>query len=75
LWTGKQPVDCALVGRTCAPDKAIVPAIETLDIELLAWLDSIRMPKLGRQNDLTLGGDNSLHIGKISSYLEEVKRR
>jgi hypothetical protein len=55
LGTGKQPVDCTLIGRSRTPDKAIVPAVETLNIELLAWLDTIRMPKLGRQNNLALG--------------------
>jgi hypothetical protein len=55
LWAGKQPIDCALVGRSRAPDQAIVPTVETLDIELLAWLDTIRMPKLSRQNNLALG--------------------
>jgi hypothetical protein len=55
LWTGKQPVDCALVGRSRAPNKTIVSSIETLDIELLAWLDTIRTSKLGRQNNLPFG--------------------
>jgi hypothetical protein len=27
------------------------------------------LPELCRQNDLALGGDRGLHMGKISSYL------
>src|SRR5689334_14796025 len=67
LRTGEQPVDGALVPRSRTPDEAIVPTIDTLDIELLPRFDAVHLPKLGRQNDLALGGDGGLHAGKISS--------
>jgi hypothetical protein len=34
-----------------------------------ARFDAVHLPKFRRQNDLALGGDGSLHVGKMSSYL------
>ena len=74
MRTGKQPVDRAFIGWSRTPDKAIIPAVEALNIELLARLDAIRMPQLGRKNNLAFGRHDRFHIGKISSYLPDVKR-
>jgi hypothetical protein len=46
--TGEQPVNGALVQRSRTPDQAIVPAIDTLDVELLPRLDSVHPPELRR---------------------------
>jgi hypothetical protein len=43
--------------------------IDTLDVELLPRFDTVHPPELRRQDDLALGGDDSLHGGKIPSYL------
>src|ERR1039457_2080929 len=73
LRTGEQPVDGTLVLRSRTPDEAIVPTIETLDVELLPRFDTVHPPELCRQNDLALGGDDCLHGGKISSYLRRCR--
>ncbi len=66
--TRKQPIDGTLVLPTCAPDEAVVPAIETLDVELLSRFDGVHLLQVRRQNDLTPGGYGCLHRSKISSY-------
>ena len=66
-------VNGALVRRSRTPDEAIVPSIDTLDVELLPRLDTVHLPELRRQNDLALGGDGGLHVGKIPSYLPECQ--
>ena len=68
MRTGEQPVDGALVLPGGTPDEAIVPTIETLDVELLPRLNTVHLPEFCRQNDLALGGDGGLHAGKTSSY-------
>ena len=69
MRTGEQPVDGALVRRSRTPDEAIVPTVQTLDVELLPRFNTVHLPERCRQNDLALGGDGGLHIGKIPSYL------
>src|SRR5438128_4084 len=41
LRTGEQPVDGAFVRRSRPPDEAIVPTVETLDLELLPRFDTV----------------------------------
>ena len=50
-----QPVDGTIVLRSRTPDEAIVPTIETLNVELLPRFHKVHPPRLRRQNHLALG--------------------
>ena len=46
LRTGAQPVHDALVLRSGTADEAIVPTLETLNVELLPRFDTVQLPEL-----------------------------
>jgi hypothetical protein len=47
--------------------------VEALDLELLARLDAVLLPKYGWQDNLSFAGDGRLHKRKIPSYQAFVK--
>ena len=67
--TGEQLIDRTLVRRSRPANEAVLPTIETLDIELLPWCDTVHFAELRREDDSALGGHGGLHGGNISSYL------
>ena len=50
----EQPVHHALIRRRQTPRKAVLAAIEPLDLELLAGFDAVLPPDLDRQHNLAL---------------------
>jgi len=59
----EQPVHHALIRRRQTPRKAVLAAIEPLDLELLAGFDAVLPPDLDRQHNLALRGNCGLHVG------------
>jgi len=71
-WARRSPSADRRAASRWRPE-AIVPTINTLDVELLPRFDAVHLPKLRRQNDLALGGDGGLHAGKIPSYRRQYQ--
>lgn len=73
MRTGKEPIDYPRVVRCSAPSETIVAGVETFYFKLLTRPEIVPHSQFRRQNDLTLGGNSSLHESKIPSYSHPVK--
>ncbi len=46
----------------------VLPAVESLDVELLIGLVTILLAQLGRDHDLAFARDGGFHLRKTMSY-------
>ena len=58
------PIDHPFVRARRQSREPVCPAVDALDLELLARLDAILFPQRAGQDDLALRGDDGLHASK-----------